>query len=125
MGVNIALIAAGVCIGGMLGGLANAYFTDKGLKGWYFDRTPGSATVWRPGCLGNMGVGVLAALVAWAPNAVAATGFRSTAIIIAFADAVVVGLVGSGYLSAQGKNRLRDAAKENLRDAGIDPEEGT
>ena len=123
--MNITLIAAGVFVGGMLGGLANAYITDKGFKGWYFDRTPGSATVWRPGCLGNMGVGVLAALVAWAPNAVAATGFESKAILIAFADAVVIGLAGSRYLSVEAKNRLRDAAEQNLRDEGINPEEGT
>lgn len=122
--MNIAWIGVGVFVGGMLGGLANAYITDKGLKGWYFDRTPGSATVWRPGCLGNMGIGVLAALVAWAPNAVAVTGFQSTAVVIAFADAVIVGLAGSRYLSIEAKNRLKDAARQNLRDAGVDSEEG-
>jgi|SRR6516225_2844439 hypothetical protein len=65
---------------GALGGILNALTTDNGFVFPKFATISDDARIWRPGALGNLIVGAIAAVVSWAlysPSAVGrATGRR-------------------------------------------------
>lgn len=57
------VILLSVCAAGLIGGLLNAFFAHEGFVLWRLERLQDGRRIWRPGFLGNMLVGAVAALV--------------------------------------------------------------
>jgi len=101
---------------GALGGILNAVTTDNGFIVPQFAQVDGGgARIWRPGVIGNVVVGAIAALVSWAlygPAAGLPIGdFKAELTWAGFASAVLVGIGGARWLSAEvDKSLLKGAA---------------
>jgi hypothetical protein len=100
---------------GALGGILNAVTTDNGFILPQFASMNGGGRIWRPGVLGNMVVGAIAALVSWAlygPAAGMPVGdFKAELTWAGLASAVLVGIGGARWLSAEvDKSLLKGAA---------------
>jgi hypothetical protein len=115
-----------VFVAGALGGILNALTTDNGFIFPTFATISNGARIWRPGVLGNLIVGAIGAVVSWAlysPSAGLPIGDFNAALTWAgFASAVLVGVGGARWLSAEvDKSLLKGAAivaatkKENLQ----------
>ncbi len=92
------LLAVIVFVAGALGGILNALITDNGFVFPKFATVSNGASIWRPGILGNLFVGAIAALVSWAlygPSAELPIGeFKAELTWAGFASAILVGVVG-------------------------------
>ncbi len=102
-------------VAGALGGLVNAVTTDNGFIFPKFASVPDGGNIWRPGVLGNLIVGAIAAVVSWAlygPAAGLPVGdFKAELTWAGFASAVLVGVGGARWLSAEvDKTLLKGAA---------------
>jgi hypothetical protein len=102
-------------VAGAMGGILNALTTDNGFIFPKFASLPDGVRIWRPGMLGNLAVGAIAALVSWAlygPSAGLPVGDFNAALTWAgFASAVLVGIGGARWLSAEvDKSLLKGAA---------------
>jgi hypothetical protein len=88
-----------VFVAGALGGILNALITDNGFIFPTFATISNGARIWRPGVLGNLIVGAIAAVVSWAlysPSAGLPVGDFDAALTWAgFASAVLVGVGGA------------------------------
>jgi uncharacterized YccA/Bax inhibitor family protein len=62
--VSIWLLALIIALAGAVGGMANALLTDNGFIRWKVV-TVNETTVWRPGFLGNVLLGAIAAFISW------------------------------------------------------------
>jgi hypothetical protein len=54
-----------ICFAGILGGLGNAIISDNGFLMPKKEPTPNNQFIWRLGVLGNMTIGLIAALLFW------------------------------------------------------------
>jgi hypothetical protein len=113
-------------VAGALGGILNALTTDNGFIFPKFATVSDGARIWRPGALGNLIVGAIAAVVSWAlysPSAGLPVGdFRAELTWAGFASAVLVGVGGARWLSAEvdkmllkGATAVASTKKENLQ----------
>lgn len=115
VGWHAALIAG---LAGGLGGAVNALMTDNGFIMPKTTTVDSGGVIWRPGVVGNVVIGAIAAVVSWGLYGPAA-GVAVTSTVAAdltwagFAAAVLVGVGGSRWLSAEvDKTLLRAAASE-------------
>jgi hypothetical protein len=88
---------------------------DNGFIVPEFETIQNNVRIWRPGILGNLFVGAVAALVSWAlygPAAALSVGnFKADLTWAGFAAAVLVGIDGARWLSAEvDKSLLKGAA---------------
>jgi hypothetical protein len=102
-------------VAGALGGVLNAIMTDNGFIVPKFATVQDNVQIWRPGVLGNVVVGAVAALVSWAlygPSAGLSVGdFKADLTWAGFASAVLVGIGGARWLSSEvDKSLLKGAA---------------
>ena len=101
---------------GLLGGVVNALLSDNGFALPRTAMTPDGGSILRPGMLGNCLIGAVAALTSWGLYGTAASVpvlSPATADITwaGFAGAVIVGIGGSRWLSAEvDKTLLKGAA---------------
>jgi hypothetical protein len=91
-----------VFVAGALGGILNALITDNGFIFPTFATISNGMHIWRPGVLGNLIVGAIAAVVSWAlysPSAGLPVGdFNAPLTWAGFASAVLVGVGGARWL---------------------------
>jgi len=98
-----------------LGGIVNAIMTDNGFIVPEFEKIQNNERIWRPGTLGNLFVGAVAALVSralYGPAAGLSVGnFNADLTWAGFAAAVLVAIGGARWLSAEvDKSLLKGAA---------------
>jgi len=117
-----------VFVAGAVGGIVNAFITDNGFLLPKSEQASGGATVLRPGYLGNVLVGAVAALVSWglygplSSLLIAGTdealkaGASPDKVGLSLASlvgAVLVGVGGARWLSSEvDKNLLRATAAQ-------------
>jgi hypothetical protein len=117
-----------VFVAGGVGGVVNAAMSDNGFLLPTREKTAGDATLLRPGYLGNVLVGAVAAVVSWGlygplsahafigtPQALAASASLDKAglTLASFVGALLVGAGGARWLSNEvDKNLLRAAATD-------------
>ena len=104
----IAIIAAI----GAIGGLVNVFLGDTGVS---LPKTDPVTNVWRPGFLGVMGIGALAAVGSWAMlNASELIGSSATPLRLVsgeIASALVIGFGGTKWFKSESDKRaLKRAA---------------
>lgn len=100
---------------GAMGGVLNAVTSDNGFIVPRFAPVDGGGKIWRPGVIGNVVVGAIAAVVSWAlygPSAGLPVGdFKAELSWAGFASAVLIGVGGARWLSAEvDKSLLKGAA---------------
>lgn len=119
----IMLMLGIVCIAGAVGGLVNALLTDNGfmMPRW---EDAATARIWRPGVLGNILIGLVAAGISWGLygplSATPVMGGTSAApagapslTLAGLVGAVLVGVAGARWLTTEvDKNLLRAAASQ-------------
>ena len=118
MWVGILIVAAA----GALGGVTNAFLTDNGFVLPRRERNDGG-DILRPGVLGNMLVGIVAAIVSWGLYGPLANQSVYPArtlpadvapvTLAAIAGAVLIGVGGSRWLTNEVDKRLLRAAASN------------
>ena len=105
------LLAVVIFAAGALGGVVNALVTDNGFMRWRYDEVEGTR-VWRPGWLGNVLIGAIAAFVSWGLygrySAVSVVGSDAgfTETMSSIAGAVLIGVGGARFLSARVDEKL-------------------
>jgi hypothetical protein len=111
---------------GALGGIVNALTTDNGFIFPQFAPVSGGGRIWRPGVIGNMVVGAIAALVSWAlygPAAGLPVGdFKAELTWAGFASAVLIGIGGARWLSAEVDKALLKGAAAAAADKPANPQ---
>jgi hypothetical protein len=124
--MNLWLGLLAVCVAGAIGGAVNAYLTDNGFA-WPRQEKVDGVNLTRPGFLGAMFVGAVAAGISWGlygpfaahailgatPEAIeeVAAATPVTLTLSALVGAVLVGIGGSRWLTDQvDKNLLKAAA---------------
>lgn len=103
------------CILGILGGIVNAFLSDNGFLLPKTEPLPNGQTIWRPGLIGNIIVGLAGALVISLLNTDfdLLTEIASNSAMKAFAAALLAGVGGARILSNEvDKNLLRAAVQE-------------
>lgn len=119
----IMLMLGIVCLGGAVGGLVNALLTDNGfiMPRW---EDANAARIWRPGVLGNVLIGLVAAGISWGlygPMGATpvlggtsdASGTAGTLTLAGLVGAVLVGVGGARWLTGEvDKKLLRTAASQ-------------
>lgn len=112
-GWEAALLAT---LGGAIGGLVNALLSNNGFILPQSTPSAGGGTIWMPGVIGNVIIGIVAAVVSWGLYGSGAGVSMLSAVKVdlswaGFAAAILVGVGGSRWLSAEvDKQLLRDAA---------------
>ena len=117
-----------VLAGGAVGGVVNAFLTDNGFLMPKSEQTSGGATIIRPGALGNLLVGAIAAVVSWGLYGPLSTTWiagtkqametnpspeKVGLSLASLVGAVLVGVGGARWLSSEvDKNLLRATAAE-------------
>jgi hypothetical protein len=122
----IPLMLAIVCLGGAVGGLVNALLTDNGFIAPRWESTE-SVRIWRPGVVGNVLIGFVAAGISWglygplsaapllrsAPAAAGTIEPMGTLTLAGLVGAVLVGVAGARWLTSEvDKKLLRAAASQ-------------
>jgi hypothetical protein len=120
-----------VMLAGAAGGLLNAYFTDNGFV-WPRVESVGAFTITRPGFLGSMLVGGIAAVVSWGlygpfasmPVLGGTDAVRPGAAltISALVGAVLVGVGGGRWLTDQADKSLLKATAAQAAQGRASPE---
>ena len=120
--VRIWLMLGIICIAGAIGGIINALLTDQGFVKPYKQRNEG-VKIYRPGFLGNILTGAIAAGISWGlygplashvilglsatTSGPPATGLTLSSLV----GAVLIGVGGARWLTNEAdKNLLRTAA---------------
>jgi hypothetical protein len=111
--MSIALLGLIILGTGAIGGLINAYFADGGFVRPKKEELNGTI-IWRPGWIGNFGIGGFAALVSWGlygPMASASitSNEPGTLTISALAGAILLGIGGARVLTNEVDKRLLKA----------------
>jgi hypothetical protein len=125
---SIWIMLAFIFFAGALGGAVNALMTDNGFLMPKSERSSGGTNILRPGCLGNVLIGAVAAVVSWGLYGPLSTYFiagTSAALaansspekvglsLASLIGAVLVGIGGARWLSGEvDKNLLRAAAAD-------------
>jgi hypothetical protein len=124
---SIWLMLLFIFVAGGVGGVVNALMTDNGFLLPKSEQTSTGTTVLRPGYLGNVIIGAVAAVTSWGlygplsavsvvgtQNALAATAPETIGLSLAsLVGALLVGVGGARWLSGEvDKNLLRAAAAE-------------
>jgi hypothetical protein len=108
-----------VVFGGLVGGFANALISDNGFPLPRTETTAKGERILRPGFLGNLFFGALAALVTWglygpiANVELYTSGTQATALsltVASFVGAIVSGAGGARVISGEIDKRLLQAA---------------
>ena len=128
--MSLWLMLAIVAAAGAVGGLVNAFLTDNGFV-WPRRETSGAFTVTRPGFLGSMLVGAIAAAVSWglygpfAASPVAGGGPAAGAApadasltLSALVGAVLVGVGGGRWLTDQADKSMLKATAARAAGSG-------
>src|SRR5262249_11655502 len=111
MGLIGAIFAAG-----LVGGLVNALLAEKGLRIWQIEHLPDGGTIIRPGFVGNMLIGGVAAVVmvlAYYPPATAGSSnpiFSPQQLL----GALAAGVGGARILSQEVDRRFDRASQKKL-----------
>lgn len=119
MPVWVVILSIGVA--GAVGGLLNALLTSEGLTLARMEQLSGGGRIWRPGFIGNMAIGAVAAVVLaglYSPlGSVALNGMSSsnpvTLTIGALAGALLSGIGGARVLTGEVQKRLDEATLQN------------
>lgn len=129
--MSVWLMLGVILLAGAAGGLLNAYFSDNGFV-WPKVETVGAATITRPGFLGSMLVGAIAAAVSWGlygPFAsmpifgAAGAGQPGGALTVsALVGAVLVGIGGGRWLTDQADKSLLKATAAHAAQGKASPE---
>jgi hypothetical protein len=128
MQASIWLMLGLIFLAGAVGGTVNAFMTDNGFLLPKAEETANGATVLRPGYLGNVLIGAIAALVSWGLYGplgaflIAGTDEALKANVspdkvglslASFVGALLVGIGGARWLSSEvDKNLLRATAAQ-------------
>lgn len=131
MSVEVASALLIVALAGALGGVGNALLTDNGFIMPRTERL-GATSIVRPGVVGNVLVGVIAALVLFGLyGPFADKGFSQTEIQVTFgvfAGAIVSGVGGARVLTGEVDRRLlraeADVATAQVRSAAGQTDDG-
>ena len=116
--MDIWLALGVVAVAGALGGLVNAYLSDNGFLLSKREEVDGR-TIVRPGAIGNVFIGAVAAVLSWAlygplaPASVVGTPAKDlevTLSLAAVAGAVLIGIGGARWLTNEVDKRLLNAA---------------
>ena len=113
LGWESALIA---CLAGALGGVVNAFMSGNGDIILPQALAANGGSIWRPGIVGNILVGAIAALISWGLYGPAAgvsviSSVNADITWAGFAAAALVGVGGSRWLTAEvDKTLLKGAA---------------
>ncbi len=111
------MIFAAVCLAGAIGGAVNALMTDNGFILPQYEDADG-VKIWRPGVIGNILIGSVAALISWGlygpfgdfillPKP---TAEQPEIKVAAFVGAILVGVAGAKWLSNEVDKKLLKAA---------------
>ena len=129
--MSVWLMLGVILLAGAAGGLLNAYFSDNGFV-WPKVETVGSFTITRPGFLGSMLVGAIAAAVSWGLYGPFASMpiFGTTAAgqsggvltVSALVGAVLVGIGGGRWLTDQADKSLLKATAAHAAQGKASPE---
>ena len=129
--MSLWLMLGAVMLAGAAGGLLNAYFTDNGFV-WPKVESVGAFTITRPGFLGSMLVGGIAAGVSWGlygpfagVSILGSTdGVRPGAALTvsALVGAVLVGIGGGRWLTDQADKSLLKATAAQAAQGRASPE---
>ena len=133
--MSLSLVLIVVFVAGALGGLVNALLSENGFilpKKQLADRSGKEEGIWRPGYLGNILVGAVAAVISWGLYG----PFSSTVLfgasipeavlphitLSAFVGAILVGVGGAKWLSDEVDKRLLKAAASEAakKEASVD-----
>ncbi|MFL6237105.1 MAG: hypothetical protein ACJ76N_28505 [Thermoanaerobaculia bacterium] len=114
-----------VVLAGALGGLVNALISDNGFLFPKNDTTSTGQKILRPGVLGNIIIGLTAALVFWLLNTDAdtlgATLTLTTKTAKSFGGAILAGVGGARLLTSEVDKRLFQAAAAEAIAAKAEP----
>jgi hypothetical protein len=111
-----------VAIAGALGGILNAFISDKGLQRPQTINTD-QGRVWQPGWIGNVGIGAIGAGVSYmlygpAAQATVIGGADTPSPFVlsvaALGTAILTGLAGSRWLTAEVEKQLFKATADQL-----------
>jgi hypothetical protein len=129
--MSLWLMLGVIMLAGAAGGLLNAYFTDNGFV-WPKVELVGAFTITRPGFLGSMLVGGVAAAVSWGlygpfagmsifgSTEAARPGAALT--VSALVGAVLVGIGGGRWLTDQADKSLLKATAAHAAQGKANPE---
>jgi hypothetical protein len=127
--MSLWLMLAIVVAAGAVGGLVNAFLTDNGFV-WPRRETSGAFTVTRPGFLGSMLVGAIAAAVSWGlygpfaaspvvgGSAAGAAAADASLTLSALVGAVLVGVGGGRWLTDQADKSMLKATAAQAAGSG-------
>lgn len=116
--MDVWIVALVVALGGAVGGLVNAYLSDNGFLLSKTEIVDGRRII-RPGALGNVFIGAVAAALSWALYGplgdVTVVGPRDPNVVVtlslaALAGAVLIGVGGARWLTNEVDKRLLTAA---------------
>jgi len=115
--LSIWLLALIIALAGAVGGMANALLTDNGFIRWKAI-TVNDRTVWRPGFLGNVLLGAIAAFVSWGVYGRYAgvdvvgggPGANVSETLGGIAGATLVGVGGARFLTSEVDKRMLQLA---------------
>jgi hypothetical protein len=116
-----------VMIAGAIGGVVNAFFSNNGFV-LPTKIIAGTSTIWRPGVLGNVFVGAVASMAAWAMyGPLANTTIRSFNQAedfrpFAIGSSFLIGLSGARWLSNEVDKLLLRKTGQRLAQKVDDPE---
>lgn len=120
--VDLTLKIVFIVVGGGIGGLANAILVDGGFKKGYRETLPNGQSIWRPGWVGNVFVGILAGLIIWVLY-----GTMNTVDVQEFLRQVVgsmlAGAGGGRIITGEVDKRILVASKDQLTEA-LKPKRG-
>jgi len=115
-----------VFLAGAIGGLVNAMITDNGFFCPRVEQVK-SIRVVRPGCIGNVFVGAVTAVISWGlygPFAEAnlLENHKLSLTPSTFAGAILIGVAGAKWLTSEVDKRLLKAAVSQAAKAHSSPE---
>lgn len=130
-------ILATIFLAGAIGGVINALMTDNGFVLPKFEKING---ILRPGLLGNVLIGAVAAVISWGlygpftnyavisapppappPGGVQVVTAEPSLTIAAFVGAILIGIAGAKWLSNEVDKKLVKAAAATAAAAGASP----
>lgn len=132
------IIIVFICIAGAIGGLVNALMSDNGFalpRPVIVKDGTVEISVWQPGILGNVLIGIVAAFVSWGLYGPLAsyvilptsptTQAQPTLTLAAFVGAILVGIGGSRWLSNEVDKTLLQKAAAKAAGSASEPTKAT
>ena len=119
--MQVWVVILSISVAGAVGGLLNALLTSEGLALARMEQLSGGGRIWRPGFIGNVAIGAVAAVVLaglYSPLGSVALGGATpsnpvTLTIGALAGALLSGIGGARVLTSEVQKRLDDATIHN------------